>query len=160
MQISKTNHPYIPYISLGFGLLALGGLGYLVFLTFVRNILMPDEFATYGLVITAVGAGAASFFSPCSFTVLPSYIAFANSAQDAEPDKRFHNALKNGVVAALGVVTVVAVLGALIGLLGTGIGAELSITGEDPSPVASAKAETAARKGPTQPMPTATYPAP
>ena len=41
MQISKTNHPYIPYFSLGVGLLALGGLGYLVFLTFVRNILMP-----------------------------------------------------------------------------------------------------------------------
>lgn len=138
MQISTTNHHYIPYISLGLGLLALGGLGYLIFLTFVRNVLMPGEFATYGLIITTVGAGTASFFSPCSFTVLPSYIAFASSGQDVEPDKRLRNALKNGVVAALGVVTVVAVLGALIGLLGTGIGADLSITGEDPSPVAKA----------------------
>ena len=136
MYIPKTIHTYIPYIYLALGLLALGGLGYLGFLTFVRNILMPGEFATYGLIITTVAAGTASFFSPCSFTVLPSYISFASSGQDAERDKRFHNALKNGVVAALGVVTVVAVLGALIGLLGTGIGTDLSITGTNPSPVA------------------------
>ena len=136
MYIPKTIHTYIPYIYLAVGLLALGGLGYLGFLTFVRNILMPGEFATYGLIITTVAAGTASFFSPCSFTVLPSYISFASSGQDAERDKRFHNALKNGVVAALGVVTVVAILGALIGLLGTGIGTDLSITGTNPSPVA------------------------
>jgi len=108
MQILKTNRTYIPYIYLAVGLLALGGLGYLGFLAFVRNILMPGEFATYGLIITTVGAGTVSFFSPCSFTVLPSYIAFASSGQDAEPDKRFGNALKNGVAAALGVVTTVA----------------------------------------------------
>ena len=138
MQILKTNHTFLPYIYLAVGLLALGGLGYLGFLAFVRNILMPGEFATYGLIITTIAAGTASFFSPCSFTVLPSYIAFASSGQDAEPDNRFPNALKNGVAAALGVVTTVTVLGALIGLLGTGIGADLSITGADPSPVAKA----------------------
>ena len=79
MRMQKTSHPYIPYIYLAIALLALGGLGYLGFLTFVRNILMPGEFAAYGLVITTVAAGTASFFSPCSFTVLPSYIAFASS---------------------------------------------------------------------------------
>ena len=136
MQLQKINRAYVPYISLAGMLLALGGLGYLGFLAFVRNILMPGEFATYGLVITAVAAGTASFFSPCSFTVLPSYIAFASSGQNVEPDKRFRNALKNGVVAALGVITVVAVLGTAIGILGTGIGAELSITSSDASPVA------------------------
>ena len=138
MQLQKINRVYVPYISLAGMLLALGGLGYLGFLAFVRNMLMPSEFAAYGLVITAVAAGTASFFSPCSFTVLPSYIAFASSGQNAEPGKRFRSALKNGVVAALGVVTVVAVLGAVIGILGTGIGAELSITGSDPSPLAKA----------------------
>ena len=54
MQILKTNHTYIPSIYLALGLLALGGLGYLGFLTFVRNILMPGEFATYGLIVTTV----------------------------------------------------------------------------------------------------------
>ena len=52
--------------------------------------------------------------------------------------RRFRNALKNGLVAALGVVTVIAILGALVGVLGAGVGADLSITGSNPSPVARA----------------------
>ena len=135
-KTQRTASTYIPYISLSVALLALGGLGYLGFLAFVKGILMPGEFSAYGLVITAVAAATASFFSPCSFTVLPSYIAFAGSGQDVEPSRRFRNALRNGVVAAMGVVTVVAILGTVIGALGTGIGAELSITGSDPSLVA------------------------
>ena len=42
----------------------LAGLGYLAFLAFVKGILVPGEFAGYGLAITAVAAGTASFFSP------------------------------------------------------------------------------------------------
>ena len=62
MQLQKINRVYVPYISLAGMLLALGGLGYLGFLAFVRNMLMPSEFAAYGLVITAVAAGTASFY--------------------------------------------------------------------------------------------------
>ena len=116
----------------------MGGLGYLGFLAFVKGLLMPNEFAAYGLILTTIAAATASFFSPCSFTVLPSYIAFAGSGNDVEPGRRFQSALKNGLVAALGVITVVAVLGALIGALGTGVGSDLSITGSDPSTLAKA----------------------
>lgn len=130
--------PYLAYISFAVLLLAVGGLGYLAFLTFVKGILAPKEFASYGLVVVTLGAATASFFSPCSFTVLPSYIAFASPGEDMVPGRRLRNALKNGLVAALGVITVVAILGAVIGALGTGIGAELSITGADPSPLARA----------------------
>lgn len=137
MQLQKAD-AYVPYIFLAGVLLALGGLGYLGFLAFVKGFLMPNEFAAYGLVITTVAAATASFFSPCSFTVLPSYIAFAGSGNGLEAGRRFQSALKNGLVAALGVVTVVAVLGVLIGALGTGIGSELSITGSDPSTLAKA----------------------
>ena len=63
MQLQKINRVCVPYISLAGMLLALGGLGYLGFLAFVRNMLMPGEFAAYGLVITAVAAGTASFFA-------------------------------------------------------------------------------------------------
>ena len=125
--------PYIPLTSLAILLLALGGLGYLGFLAFVKGVLMPGQFAAYGLVITTLAAATASFFSPCSFTLLPSYLAFAATGQEVEPARRFRVALRNGLVAALGVVTVVVVVGALIGGLGTGIGAELSIVGPDPS---------------------------
>jgi cytochrome c biogenesis protein CcdA len=138
VQLQKATQAYIPYIFLAGILLALGILGYLGFLAFVNLILMPGEFATYGLVITAIAAGTASFFSPCSFVVLPSYIAFASSSQNAGPEKRSRNALKSGAVAALGVVTAVGVLGAIIGALGAGIGAELSITGPDSSPLTRA----------------------
>ena len=137
MQVQKAN-AYIPYIFLAGVLLALGGLGYVGFLAFVKGLLMPNEFAAYGLILTTIAAATASFFSPCSFTVLPSYIAFAGSGNEVEPGRRFQSALKNGLVAALGVITVVAVLGALIGALGTGVGSDLSITGSDPSTLAQA----------------------
>jgi cytochrome c biogenesis protein CcdA len=94
---------------------------------------MPGQFAAYGLVIATVAAAIASFFSPCSFTVLPSYLAFASAGRDLELDRRFQLAVRNGLVAAMGVVTVVTIMGALIGALGTGIGSELSITGPNPS---------------------------
>lgn len=136
MKAENTAGRYIPLLSVAILLLALSGLGYLAFLAFVKGFLAPQEFAAYGIVLTTVAAGTASFFSPCSFTVLPSYIAFASSGQDAGPARRFQNALKNGLVAALGVVTSVAVLGTLIGALGTGIGPDLSIAGSDPSAAA------------------------
>ena len=136
MSTQRTIAPYILPISLAVLVLAAGGLGYLGFLAFVTDILAPREFASYALVFTAVAAALASFFSPCSFTVLPSYIAFASSGEDVKPEKQFRDALKNGLVAALGVITVVAILGALIAALGTGVGAELSINASDPSTLA------------------------
>ena len=138
MSNQRTVAPYILPISLAVLVLAAGGLGYLGFLAFVTDVLAPREFASYGLILTAVAAAIASFFSPCSFTVLPSYIAFASSEGNAEPGIRFRDTLKNGLVAALGVITVVAILGALIAALGTGVGAELSITASDPSTLAQA----------------------
>lgn len=133
MNSQRTARSYVSYLSLAILLIAVAGLGYLAFLAFVKGILGPKEFASYGLVLTTLAAATASFFSPCSFTVLPSYLAFASSAGDVEAGRRFWNTLKGGLVAALGVMTVVAVLGALIGALGTAIGPKLSITGSDPS---------------------------
>ena len=112
---------------------ALAGLGYLAFLAFVKGILVPGEFAAYGLAITAVAAGTASFFSPCAFTVLPSYIAFAGGGAGTGGKPALGSALLAGTAASLGVVTAVSVLGLLVAVLGTGVGASFSITGEDPS---------------------------
>ena len=131
--MQRATSAYVGYASVAVAPLALGGLGYVGFVGFVEGILMPGEFTTYGLVITTTAAATASFFSPCSFIVLPSYIAFAGSGDDLRPEDRLRAALKNGWIAALGVVTVVALLGAVMGGLGTGIGADLSITGPDPS---------------------------
>lgn len=133
MKAQRVVARYIPPVLGTALLLIIGSLGYLAFRAFAQGIFAPKEFASYGLVFTTVAAATASFFSPCSFTVLPSYIAFASSGEDVRPGRRFPNALKTGVVAALGVVTVVALLGTLVGALGTGIGPGLSITGPDPN---------------------------
>ena len=111
----------------------LAGLGYVAFLAFVKGILVPGEFAGYGLAITAVAAGTASFFSPCAFTVLLSYIAFAGGGVGTGGKPALGSALLAGAAASLGVVTAVSVLGLVVAALGTGVGASFSITGEDPS---------------------------
>ena len=116
-------------------LLALGGLA---FATLVRGVFAPGEFAAFGLVVTTVVAATASFFSPCSFTVLPSYLAFAGSGAESRGDHRFRRALGSGLAAALGVVTTVAVLGLIIAALGTGIGGNLAVTASDPTAPAQA----------------------
>ena len=112
---------------------AVAGLGYLAFLAFVKGILVPGEFAAYGLAITAIAAGTASFFSPCAFTVLPSYIAFAGGRWTQGDRPELGPALAGGLAASLGVVSAVSVLGLVVAALGTGVGASFSITGEDPS---------------------------
>ena len=122
---------------------ALAGLGYLAFLAFVKGILVPGEFAAYGLAVTAVAAGTASFFSPCAFTVLPSYIAFAAGGESigglgTGGKPALGSALLAGTAASLGVMTAVSFLGLAVAVLGTGVGAGLSITGEDPSRAAQA----------------------
>ena len=113
--------------------MALVGIGYLAFLAFVEGILVPGEFAAYGLAITAVAAGTASFFSPCAFTMLPSYIAFAGGGVPRQDRPMLGTTLLAGTAASLGVVTAVSVLGLLLAALGTGVGANLSVTAEDPS---------------------------
>ena len=129
-----------PYARLGFlvvFLVALVGLGYLGFVAFVKGVMRPGEFGTYGLLVTTLAAATASFFSPCSFTVLPGYLAFASSGSGAGQGG-LRSALKSGVVAALGVLAAVTIIGALIGVLGTGIEADLRMTGSNPSPAAQA----------------------
>ena len=114
-------------------LAALAGTGYLAFLAFVNGILVPGEFAGYGLAVTAVAAGTASFFSPCAFTVLPSYMAFAGGVEARGGKPALGATLLAGTAAALGVVTAVSLLGLLLAALGTGVGSALSVTGENPS---------------------------
>lgn len=134
MREQRAVPAYASLVTLLILLLALGGLGYLAFLAFVKGVLLPQQFASYGLVFTTIAAATASFFSPCSFTVLPSYIAFSGSVGDMGARRRFRLAFRNGLVAALGVVTAAAIIGVLIGALGTGIGPGLSIASANPNP--------------------------
>ena len=111
------------------GLLALLiGAGYFVFRTFAGGQL-PGSIQLY---LLAIVAGVASFFSPCAFPLLPSYISFYYAA-----DQRTHDSsggrLKLGLAGALGVVTFDLVLGLIIAVFGAGLARGLSITSAEPS---------------------------
>ena len=111
----------------------MAGLGYLAFLAFVRQVIMPREFASYGLVVTTVGAAVASFFSPCSFPLLPAYLSVGAAG---EGGARLGPALSSGARASLGVVSAVALLAVPVALVGQGLSPWVSMGGPEPGPLA------------------------
>jgi hypothetical protein len=138
----QTSHPretrptgaaYFLYLGLILVLLALITAGYIGFRRFATAI-MP-QMGAYNLLALAVIAGVASFFSPCAFPLLPSYLSFYaltgrhNGERPAPPAR----ALGLGLAAAAGVVTFNLILGSVIGLAGAGAGQALSISGPEPS---------------------------
>lgn len=102
-----------------FTLILIGFLGYYFgFLGFIYNVMMPEAFSNFSLVILAIIFGIAAFFSPCSFSVLPAYVSHY-LAGDAQGQK---SAIKKGIyfgfIAALGVIMINVLTGFLIALLG------------------------------------------
>jgi cytochrome c-type biogenesis protein len=113
-------------------LLFVIGLGYAGFRYFAIT-QMPQP-GTFNLLALAVIAGVASFFSPCAFPLLPSYLSFYAAARgDDDPSSRPARTLGLGLAAAVGVVSFTLILGAIICLLGAGAGQALSISGPEPS---------------------------
>jgi len=98
--------------------ISIGLAGYYFgFLGFIYNIAIPKAFAQYNLIILSVIFGIAAFFSPCAFTVLPSYVSHYISGS-GKADKR-KKALYFGLLAAAGIVTVNLILGIIIAILGS-----------------------------------------
>lgn len=111
-------------------ILTLVAGGYGLFIWFIINVMRGD--AAFGLLFVAVVAGIASFFNPCSFPVLPAYLAqYFTAGEEAESGKK--KILISGLYAALGVTAFNIILGLLIGFLGVGFGKSLGLAGGDPS---------------------------
>lgn len=93
------------------------------------------DLSSANLYLLAVVAGVASFFSPCAFPLLPSYLSFYYMAgqDDTAVSPRIGRGLKLGLSSALGVISFVLVLGGIIAILGAGAGKSLSISGPEPS---------------------------
>lgn len=90
------------------------------------------------LYLLAVVAGLASFFSPCAFPLLPSYLSFyytagAEEATQSEKTGGISHGLQLGLASALGVMSFALVLGLIIAALGAGAGKSLSISSSDPN---------------------------
>ena len=107
-------------------------VGYLGFRQFATTVMPQME--TFNLLMLPVIAGVASFFSPCAFPLLPSYLSFyATTRGEGDESSPSAHALGLGVAAATGVITFTLILGAVIGLLGASAGQTLSVSGPEPS---------------------------
>jgi cytochrome c-type biogenesis protein len=79
------------------------------------------------LIILAFAAGVASFFSPCSFPMLPGYVGYylgkdEQVIQEQDQKKKIlKKALPTGIAAAFGILIVYLLLGALIMIIGAPI---------------------------------------
>ncbi len=118
---------------LGLGTLALVGVvGYSAFVVFATT--GPALAGGVYLVVAAI-AGAGSFFSPCSFPILPSYFAYAQVVrQDGRRAGRLP-ALLLGSAAAAGVLTFNVLLGLAFGLAGLGIAQSFRLFAPNPSSI-------------------------
>ncbi|MFQ5944378.1 MAG: cytochrome c biogenesis CcdA family protein [Anaerolineales bacterium] len=102
--------------------------GYMLFRLFASGA-FPG---TTQLILLAVVAGAASFFSPCAFPLLPGYMSFYYAADQRQPGGA-GSWLRLGGAAALGVIAFALLLGLLIAAFGAGLASSFSISGADPS---------------------------
>lgn len=99
-------------------LVAIAFIGYYYgFLNFIYNVMAPNAFSKYSLVVLSVIFGIAAFFSPCAFTVLPAYVT--NYLTKEGRFTKIGKSLYFGFIAALGIITVNLIIGIFIGILGS-----------------------------------------
>lgn len=102
----------------------IGFVGYYFgFLGFIHNVMMPEAFGNFPLVGLSILFGAAAFFSPCSFTVLPAYVShyLIRDNKTEVLTNRSGNIVKGlhfGFIAAMGVLTINLIIGFIIAVLG------------------------------------------
>jgi len=95
---------------------------YFGFLGFIYNVMIPEAFGNFPLVILSMVFGTAAFFSPCSFTVLPAYVShYLTGDNEEQVHTQVGNIAKGfyfGFIAALGVLAINLILGVIIATLG------------------------------------------
>ena len=121
---------FLVYIVLVVGLTAGG---YALFIYLLLNA-FPNA-VSFGIIFVSIVAGIASFFNPCAFPVLPSYLAqyYISTSQQVKKQNRLGTILLYGLVAATGVIIFNIFLGAIVGILGAGFANSLGLTGPDPN---------------------------
>ena len=115
-QESKKIFGYVSLIIIV--IIFIGFLGYYFgFLGAIYNVMMPQTFSKFNIVLLSVIFGIAAFFSPCAFTVLPAYVSNYLTKKDEQKSKLA--LFKLGFLAALGIIIVNIVIGIVIGILGS-----------------------------------------
>lgn len=127
VPLTKTKVRYGLLIAAAAAVTALGYGGFRVFVS------RPDMWVG-NLYLLAVAAGVASFFSPCAFPLLPSYISFYYSSSQADnKTSKPNRVFQLGLAAALGVMTFDLLLGGAAAGLGAGFTKGFSISSGDPN---------------------------
>ncbi len=110
---------------------AIVSLGYGVFVFLLRD--FNPTAGTLSLLLFALIAGVATFFSPCSFPLMPGYLTRHLQLVDKNSSKKvLSSTLSNGLAAA-GVLLFDLALGLGIVLLGSTFGASLAISSPQPN---------------------------
>lgn len=85
------------------------------------------------MVVIAVIAGIATFFSPCAFPMLPGYMAYFLGLQadqkEKHPGKLYRTAVFGGIAGGMGIISVYIVIGILLISLGTLISGYIPLLG-------------------------------
>jgi cytochrome c-type biogenesis protein len=110
---------------------ALVATGYGVFVFFIKS--FSPTAGTLSLLIFAVIAGVATFFSPCSFPLMPGYLTRHLQVMNRDSDKARRSVVSNGLAAAGGVFLFDLILGLAIVLIGSSFAGSLGISGSSPN---------------------------
>ncbi len=90
--------------------------GFLLFSAF-KGFMAPGDVGLVTLAVSSVGVGIAAFFNPCALPVLPSYLVYQTElGEKAKPDRG--TLFKNGLLAALGLLSFMLLFGVVIAVLG------------------------------------------
>lgn len=98
-------------------------LGYFVFLRFAT----AKDVGTFSIFVVSLVAGVATFFSPCSFGLLPGYLSYFYT--NISKEVKFRQSLFYGFLASLGLLAFNLVLFVIVASVGLGLGKEFSVAG-------------------------------
>jgi len=110
-------------------IVAIIGVGYSTFILFMTRVV--PNLASFSIVFVAVIAGVATFFNPCSFSVLPAYLTRFFSVKEVSRKKV--DVVYYGLIVSLGIITFNLVFGSLIGLLGANFAKSFALATENPN---------------------------
>lgn len=102
----------VRYAFLAALVLVIAVVGFAAFVSYLR--LDLAAFAGSGLLLLGVAAGAASFFSPCSFPLLVTLLARVTGAEKKDSPAPTGKALQFGAALAVGVSLFLLLLGAAV----------------------------------------------
>lgn len=98
-------------------------LGYFVFFRFAS----AKDLGAFSIFVVALVAGVATFFSPCSFGLLPGYLSYFYT--NVPKKVRFRKSLFYGFIASLGLLAFNLILFIIVFAIGLSLGKEFSVAG-------------------------------